>query len=223
MLAVAISFAVFPMVVANVVVPVTLGATVAGLVGELALGLLIGLGVNLVFVGVQTAGQVVSQQAGLSLGDVYNPMTDTTANVLSEFYFVVAMLVFLAVGGDRAMIRAVLDSFTTLPPLALHAQPDWARLFVDLMTLSFTIAIRLAGPSMLALLLAFVTLGFVSRTVPQLNILTVGFPIKAAVGLLIVAVTMISLEPVLLDGLHTCMDSLRAAMGLGPGVMEYVG
>jgi flagellar biosynthesis protein FliR len=216
LLAVAMSFAVFPMVVTHLVLPATLGGMVAGLVGELAIGLLIGLGVNLVFIGVQTAGQVVSQQAGLSLGDVYNPMLDTTANVLAEFYFVIAMLVFLAVGGDRAMIRAVLDSFTTLPPLALQARPDWAELFVDLLTLSFIVSIRLAGPSMLALLLAFVTLGFISRTVPQLNILTVGFPIKAALGILIVAITMMSMEPVLLDGLQTCMDGLRAALNLQP-------
>ena len=63
--------------------------------------------------------------------------------------------------------------------------------------------------------LTFLVLGFVSRTVPQLNILTVGFPLKLAVGLVVMALTMMSLEPVLLEGLSLCMDGIRIGLGLG--------
>jgi len=194
--------------------PATLSAAVGGLAGELALGMLIGLGLNLVFAGVQLAGHVISQQAGLALGDVFNPMLDASVTVMSEIYYVVAVLVFLAVGGDHALIRCVLDSFTALPPLTWPVNSGWSSLLVDLLTLSFTIAIRVGGPTMLALLLAFLTLGFLSRTVPQLNILTVGFPVKAALALLVMAMSIIALEPVLLEGVTTCMDGLRAALGL---------
>jgi flagellar biosynthesis protein FliR len=61
-------------------------------------------------------------------------------------------------------------------------------------------------------MLSFLTLGFISRTVPQLNILTIGFPIKAAVGILIMALGIMSLEPVLLGGLTEVMDSLRESV-----------
>lgn len=214
LMSVGMSLAVFPIVVSQVAAPVTLGSAVAGLIGELAIGVMIGLGISLVFVGIQVAGQLISQQAGLALGDIFNPMLESQVTVVSEVYFFVAMIVFLAVGGDHALIRALLDSFTTVPLLSLTDAPAFTELMVDLISLSFTIALRVGGPTILALLLAFLTLGFVSRTVPQLNLLSVGFPIKIAVAFLIMAMTMISLEPVLLDGLDVCMDGIRGALKL---------
>jgi flagellar biosynthetic protein FliR len=212
LLCVGMSLAVFPMMLPHVTVPVTLGSAAAGLVGELAIGVLIGLGISLVFAGIQMAGQLISQQAGLSLGDVFNPAFESSTTVVSEIYFYVSTVIFLAVGGDRAMIRALLESFRTIPPLSFESPGNLSNVLVSLLTLSFTIAIRVGGPTMLALLLAFVALGFISRTVPQLNLLTIGFPVKLALAMAMMAMTMISLEPALLDGVHTCMDALARAL-----------
>jgi len=214
LMSVGMSMAVFPIVIAHVVAPVTLASAVSGLIGELAIGVTIGLGVTLVFTGIQVAGQLISQQAGLALGEIFNPMMEAQVTVVSELYFFVATIVFMTVGGDHALIRALLDSFTTLPLLSFHETPAFTNLLVDLISLSFIIAIRVGGPTILALLLAFLTLGFISRTVPQLHLLSVGFPIKIAIAIAIMAMTMISLEPVLLDGLNVCMDSIRGALKL---------
>jgi len=65
------------------------------------------------------------------------------------------------------------------------------------------------------LLLAFMTLGFLSRTIPQLHLLSVGFPIKIALALAIMAMTMISLEPVLVDSLTRTIEDLRTGLGIG--------
>jgi flagellar biosynthesis protein FliR len=214
LMSVGMSLAVFPMLIAHVAAPVTLTSAVTGLMGELAIGMMIGLGITLLFVGIQVAGQLISQQAGLALGDVFNPMLDSQVTVVSEVYFYVAMMVFLSVGGDHAIMRALLDSFKTVPLLSFQDTPAYTNLIIDLISLSFTIAIRMGGPTILALLLAFLTLGFISRTVPQLNILSIGFPIKIAIAIAIMAMTMMSLEPVLLDGLDVCMDGIRAALKL---------
>lgn len=208
LLCVGISLAVFPVMIPSITVPVTLSSAVGGLAGELAIGVLIGLGISLIFSGLQMAGQLISQQAGLSLGDVFNPMSDTSTTVVSEIYFYVATVIFLAVGGDRALIRALLDSFRSIPPLALSSPASFAGVLISMLTLSFTIAIRVGGPTMLALLLSFIALGFISRTVPQLNLLTIGFPIKLAMALVVMAMTLMSIEPVLLEGVQTCMDAI---------------
>lgn len=216
LLAVAISLAVFPYAVGSITAPVTLGSAVAGLIGELAIGLLIGFCVSLLFLGIQLAGNVVSQQAGLALGDVFNPMLDTSSTVVSELYFWVAMVVFLLAGGDRELMRSLLDSFHSVPPLSFRMSSEVTEVLVDLMGVSFAIAVRMAGPTMLALLLAFVTLGFISRTMPQLNILTVGFPVKLALAIFVMAVSLIAIEPILLDGWNVCLDGIRGAVGLPP-------
>jgi flagellar biosynthesis protein FliR len=58
------------------------------------------------------------------------------------------------------------------------------------------------------------TLGFLSRTIPQLHLLSIGFPIKIALALVLMAMTMMSLEPVLVDALTRTMDDLRMTLGL---------
>lgn len=212
-LALVISLSVFPLMAGRVAVPVTLASAAGGMAGELAIGLALGLGVTLVFAGVQIGAQLVSQQAGLAIGEVFNPMMEASGTEVSQLYFLVAMAVFLAVDGHHALVRALLDSFATIPPLGFRPDSGLVVLMVEVLTLSFVIAVRVAGPVMLALLLAFLALGFISRTVPQLNLLTIGFPLKVSMALFVMALTLMSLEPILVDGLMEVMDGVRAALG----------
>ena len=213
-LALAISLSIFPLMAGGLVVPVTLGSAAAGMAGELAIGLVLGLGVTLVFTGAQVAAQLISQQAGIALGEVFNPMMESSSTEVSQLYFLVAMAVFLAVDGHHALIRALLDSFATIPPLGFKPDASLLELVVELLTLSFIIAVRVGGPVMLALLLALLTLGFISRTMPQLNLLTFGFPLKLALAMFMMAVTLIALESILVDALVEVMDGVRAGLGI---------
>ncbi|MHC4443955.1 MAG: flagellar biosynthetic protein FliR [Planctomycetota bacterium] len=212
MLAVAMSLAVFPMMVSYVPASITLRSVAGGLVGELAIGLFIGLGVGLFFAGIQMGAQLVGQQSGIRLGNVFNPVAASSGSILGRLYFLVALMIFLMVGGHRALVRALLDSFSAIPPLSFHVTENLLEILIEMCVLSFSMAIRVAGPMILALMLAFMTLGFISRTVPQLNILTVGFPIKLGIAFIVMAVTIMALEPLLLDGLTLCLDGIRAGL-----------
>ncbi len=213
----AISLAVFPLLTPVMHEPLTLGTTVTGMIGELALGLVIGLCVSLILAGVQLGVQTVSQQAGLALGEVFDPSMETTAPIAAEIYFYVCMTVFLAIGGHRALVRALLDSFATIPPMGFRVTENVVALLVEMLTVSFVIAVRVGGPVIMALLLAFVTLGFISRTIPQLHLMTVGFPIKIALAIGLMAMTLMSLEPLMVDSVNRVLEDLRAGLGLvGP-------
>jgi flagellar biosynthetic protein FliR len=126
------------------------------------------------------------------------------------------MMVFIAVRGDHSLIRALLDSFQTIPPLGFVPTEGLLALMLDLLDLSFTITIRVGGPMVLALTLSFMTLGFLSRTIPQIHLMSVGFPLKAAVGLSIAAITFGSMEGVLVDGLRDAFDVIRIGLGMTP-------
>ncbi len=216
LLAVAIAAAVFPMMSVHLTVPVTLGSALTGLVGELAIGIFIGFCVSLIFMGLQLAAEIISHQSGMMLGAVYNPMLDSSESSISQLYYFAAMIGFLGVGGHRELIRAVLDSFAAIPPLGFKLTDGLLELLLDLVTTSFEMAIRVSGPTVIALMLALLALGFVSRTMPQLNILTVGFPLKLVMALLMVALTMMSLEPLLLEAFEEGMSSIRAGLGMAP-------
>ncbi len=214
LLTLAISAAVFPLISVSLAGPVTLAAALTGLFGELVIGLFIGFCVSVIFMAMQIAGEFIAHQSGLSLGTVYNPMLDDSQSILSQVYYFVAMIAFLAVGGHRALLRALLDSFGTIPPMSFKLTQGMTNLLLDLLSVSFELAIRIAGPSVLALMVALLVLGFLGRTIPQLNILNVGFPMKAALALLMIALTMMSMEPLLLDAFDMTIKGIRAGLGL---------
>ena len=216
LLTLAMSLAVFPMVSVHMAGPVTLASAAMGMIGELMIGLFSGFGATLLFLAVQVAGQLMGQQAGLALGEVFNPVLDSSMTAASELFFFVALMVFVGVGGHRDLVEALLQSFQAIPPLGFRVSDDLVGLTVEILGLSFMWAIRIAGPVMLALVVTLVALGFIGRSVPQLNILTVGFPLKAGVGVLVMALSIVSLEPVLLDAWAYCMDAVRTGLGLSP-------
>ncbi len=216
LLAAAISLAVLPFAMEHLDANVTLGTAVVGMIGELAIGVLVGLGASLLLIGMQLAAQTVAQQAGLALGDIFNPLLESEGSPISELYFLIATMIFLAVGGDRAVVHALLESFQTVPPLAFRVTPGLVELVVEMLVLCFAIALRVGAPVILALMLSFLTLGFITRTVPQLNLLTIGFPIKIALALAIMAFTMMTLEPVVLDALTMLLDGIRDGLAAPP-------
>lgn len=214
LLAMAIAAAVFPMMSVQLTVPVTADTAVSGLAGELVIGLLIGFSLSLMFMAVQIAAEFISHQCGMTIGAVFNPMLDSSESVFSQLYYFAATMGFFAVGGHRELIRAVLDSFATMPPLAFRLTQGMTDLMLSLMTASFELAIRISGPTVVALMISLLILGFLSRTLPQLNIINVGFPLKLGIALLMMGLTIMSLEPVLLEAFDTGMDGIRAALKL---------
>lgn len=215
-LAAAISLAVFPTTVPYLPTQMTVAAALAGLVGEVAIGVLLGLAIQLVFLALEMAAEVVGQMSGLRLGEVFNPMLEASTGALGELYALIALMVFIAVRGDHALIRTLLESFRSIPPLSFRPTEGLISLLVDLLQLSFSLMIRVGGPMALALLISFMTLGFLSRTIPQLHLMTVGFPLKAAIGLTMAALTIVSMEGVLVEGLREGFDAIRLGLGLSP-------
>src|SRR4029078_5916994 len=88
-----------------------------------------------------------------------------------------------AIGGHRIMIGALLDTFAAAPP----GQAALGHEFVDVLThiaaQSFALAIRAAAPLLTALLLSTLVLGLISRTMPQINVIAVGFGLNSLLTL----------------------------------------
>lgn len=158
--------------------------------GEVLVGLLLGAGVMILLSGVQLAGQIISQMAGVSLGDVFNPAFDEAVSPFTDLFYFVTMGVFVAMGGHRMAIGALLDTFAWAPPGRVWLGDSFAEAVVTLLGQSFDLGLRAAGPALLALLLAHVVLGLVSRTLPQLNTVAVGFSLNAFVALAVTGLTV---------------------------------
>ncbi len=186
---------------------------VIGIGAELALGAIFGFVLNLMFVGLQLGANVISQQSGISMAEVFNPAFDAEMDVLSNIYYWVAAMGFLAAGGHRMLIRAVLDTFTLLPPMGFSWPDSALSLTLRAFAVVFELSIRVAWPVLLALLLSELAMGFVGRVLPQFNILIVGFPLRLMVGLLVTFLTMTVAIDLSLEVGDSLLASIRYALG----------
>lgn len=205
-LIVSLAMLTFPVVLPQLPATLTLGQAAAGLVGEFVVGEIIGMGAGLIFFCAQFAGKMVSHQTGMALGAVFNPVFNAQSTVLDQVWFFTALMFFLALDGHLAMVQVVLGSFEKVPPLSVWADGATAEFFASVLQSIFETAVRLAGPALLALTLSLLALGVLMKTMPQFNILSVGFSIKIIIGLFVMAVSIrISdgvMEQSLADGLN---------------------
>ena len=151
-------------------------------IGELVLGLILGLLVNFLFAAVQLGGQIIGFQMGFAMVNVVDPITGTSNAVSAHFLYMCTMLTFLVLNGHLYLLKAVGLSFEYVPPGTLLLSPELAKDIFRFSTLMFTLAIRIAAPVMAALFLVDLALALISRAAPQMHVLILGFPIKITVG-----------------------------------------
>ena len=153
------------------------------LVNEALIGLLLGLGINILFAGIQVAGQVVSQMSGLSLADIFNPGFEEDVSVFSQLFYFLTLAVFIAIGGHRIVTEALLETFAWAPPGHAALGDSFVEVIVNIIAQSFALGIRAAAPLLTALLLSNLVLGLISRTLPQINVIAVGFSLNSLLAL----------------------------------------
>jgi flagellar biosynthesis protein FliR len=163
-------------------------AVMAG--SEAIVGLSIGIAVSMVFHALEMGAELVGVQMGFGMASVLDPLTGGSISTLEQFYRVLVTLIFFAVNGHYLVILGLVHTFEVVPPgsadITLIAGERVMPFFVSL----FLAAVRIALPATGALMLADLAMALVGRTVPQMNVLIVGFPVKVGVGLLVIAAAM---------------------------------
>lgn len=168
----------------------TTGALVAAAVQEIGVGLLLSLVVILVFGVIYFAGQLVDVPMGFGLVSIFDPQTGMQLPVFSQFFYLMSVLIFLGVDGHLWLFRALAQSYQLLPAGEFFSLAVTAETIFSLGQGLFSVGIKIALPVMGTLLLTDVSLGVVVRTVPQINIFVLGFPIKIFVGLVMVTLML---------------------------------
>jgi flagellar biosynthesis protein FliR len=160
------------------------------IINEVLVGLMLGLGLNILFAGIQVAGQVASQMSGLSLADVFNPGFEEDVSVFSQLFYFLTLAVFVAVGGHRIVTEALLQTFAWLPPGKAAIGDSYVEVLVSVLMQSFGLGIRAAAPLLTALMLSNLILGLISRTLPQINVIAVGFGLNSLLALAVLCLSL---------------------------------
>ena len=186
-----VSIAVFPVVRATPMHdPKSLFELVVNLFSEITIGLAVAYTARLFFTAVQSAGTVVDFQMGFGVVNVIDPQTETQVSVTAQFQNILAILFFLALDAHHIIIGAIVESFFLINPFQINFSTFTPEIILLLFKATFVTAVKIAAPIMAILFFISVGLGLVARTVPQMNVFIVGFPLQIGVGLLMVGLSM---------------------------------
>lgn len=217
-----LTVALYPAVAAGgvQVPPLELGTVAMVLLGEVLIGLAIGMMATMPLVAVQIAGSVISYKLGLALAQVYNPEFDAQSEVIGQLLYLMALCLFVQVGGLEHMVVAVMETFATIPPGAAWLDVAPVQLMAALIDAAFVVGLRIAMPVLLMATLASLAMGVLMRTIPQINIMSIGFAIQIVLGMSVLAVSIFAIGDVageaIIDGLGALHDWARS-LGVSHG------
>ena len=160
---------------------------VLALVLETAIGFLIGLAAQFVFAGVQMAGQLAGIQMGLGLANLIDPQTQERVTSMAQWLNLSALFLFLSLDGHHLLIRAVAESLRVLPVGPASLNGAGIGMVLTLAGGIFVVALKLASPVLVLVLMINGALGVLTKMIPQLNVMVVGFGLNVAAGFFVLA------------------------------------
>lgn len=161
-----------------------------GIGGEFLIGFIIGLMAKLIFTAVDIAGEIMGIQMGFSIVNVIDPQTSAQVPIVGTFQSLLCSLIFLSINGHHYFLAALAESFNILPPLRFGLSEDLLSGIVRFIGEMFVLAIKIGAPVMVALLLANVAMSILAKTMPQMNLMAIGFPITITGGLIIMSLSL---------------------------------
>lgn len=198
----------------QVALPVSGGELVFCLISELIVGLAIGYAASLIFAGVQIGAFHISQQMGLNLSDVFDPQADQLA-LVGRFFHMLAIAIFLTIGGHRELIASLMSSFDLLPAGNFPQAANALGVVVGLLTEMLVLGLKLAAPVLAAMLLATVAIGFLQKTLPQVNFLSVTIPVRSLFGLAVLAAGIVTVSPLMSQIADIAFDGITSMLREG--------
>jgi flagellar biosynthetic protein FliR len=169
--------------------------------GELAIGCALGFVGKLVFSALEVAAQIIGFQLGLSMASVIDPATRAQTAALGTVAQMMGLMVLLAADGHHWLLRATVQSYTTVGPGGFVASAKLLEVMLRLSANALAVGVAMAAPAIVVLLAVEVLLGVMGRAAPRLELMVMSFPVKIAVGLWVIG-----------GGLYFAPGALRATL-----------
>lgn len=195
--------------------PETSWQLAVGIGGEMIFGVAMGMCLSFVFFAVQWAGEIMGQQMGLNLSEVFDPTFSSGGSIVGEMYFMLTLVIFLLVRGHHAMLIGVHQSFESLPLLSVGMSMPLFDMLTGLLQACTIFAIQLAAPMLVTMLVVELALGFIGRTVPQFNVMTAGLSLRSIVGMIVLIVGVSLSSSVIRGAVMDSMETVRMSWVTG--------
>ena len=184
---------------------------------EVLLGLLIGFISTFFIYGVEFAGHVLGLQMGFAASTLFDPFSNTEVSVVGRFQGLLAITLFIGMNGHHTLLSSLAASYQILAPSAEGLAASGGAELIRATANVFTVAVRISIPVLSALFMVEVGLALLAKTVPQMNIFVVGFPLKIAVGLTVLGFSIPYFAYILARAILGTNADLRSVLGAVSG------
>jgi len=212
-LALSISLAILPVVLPNPdIFPETVWQFAFIVLCEFIVGVILGMIVNVFFMGIQMAGQMAGLQMGFAIATIFDPNSGIQSSMVSQLGYWVALIVFLMLDGHHLLILSIKNSFEIIQFGQVSLQKELYHPVLTLASQLFVLAVKVGAPTIAALMFVDVGFGLTAKVSPQMNILIVALPLKIAVGLIFFGTSLQLILVYLKDYLRTFLPMMNNLM-----------
>lgn len=173
-------------------------------INEVVSGLVLGYITNICFMLIRMAGQLIDNQIGFSMMSMYDPSAQSNVTFLERLTYWISLVLFFIVDGHHILIKVMIDTFRVVKLGNSLLINDTIMQIVNVFIQYFFIGFKIAIPLILIMIITDLTMGLVSRTVPSLNIMILGMPVKIFVGLACVILAL----PIIMDSIIHAFNML---------------
>lgn len=176
---------------------------------QLAIGIVMGIILQIMFGSLVMAGQAMATTMGLGFASAADPQNGVQVTMVGQFYMIIATLFFLSMDGHLLLLQMLADSFIAIP---IHSDIFSMEILWNVALFSaemFVTAILISLPVMVGVLLVNLGFGVMTRAAPQLNIFAVGFPTTMLAGFLLMLLSLPILFPLLTDLFASSFNFMR--------------
>ena len=206
MFSIFISFIISPFIQADIAVH-SLSQLIIYALMETLTGLVFGFITNMCFNSLKIAGSLIDQQLGLSMANIYDPNTNTQNTLIETILYWLGVMIFFFFYGHHQLIAGIQNSFNLVKvgQLILSGNFDYV---INVFVQCFIIGIKIAVPMILSLLIAELLIGFISKSVPQLNVMVVSMPLKLLMGIIFIMIAL----PFLINKMHHLFNQIPSIL-----------
>jgi flagellar biosynthesis protein FliR len=157
---------------------------------QIAIGALLGLALQLVFVIFALVGEVISTQMGMSMARYNDPLNGVSSGaIVSQLYYILLVLLFFAIDGHLLSLSVLYQSFVHWP-IGAGLQYHSFEALIYALGWVFSAALLITLPVMFCMILVQFCFGLLNRISPAMNLFSLGFPMVIMVGLLCILLTI---------------------------------
>jgi len=157
---------------------------------EVFIGLAISFVIRLFFMMVYAASELAAFQTGFSFARFMDPLTMTQISVLEQFKNILSIMVFFSMDCHHSIIKGIFLSFKELPPNSLVLNSSFFNYLITATGKIFSVGLKISAPVTVTLFIVELSLGLLSRLIPQINVFIEGIPVKILIAMVVLSFSL---------------------------------